>query len=125
MVKAVPDQGLSRRQRLTRSSLFQDTYQQGRRWVGRYMVLWLREGDGASLRVGAAASRRVGGAVIRGRAKRRLREIFRQNRYKLSGSYDVVLVARRGLDQAPWNEVVKEFLGLVQKAGIQLGKEKL
>ncbi len=89
------------------------------------MVLWLREGDGASLRVGAAASRRVGGAVIRGRAKRRLREIFRQNRYKLSGSYDVVLVARRGLDQAPWNEVVKEFLGLVQKAGIQLGKEKL
>ena len=113
-----PKESLGRKQRLTRSSLFEETYAQGYKWAGRYMIFWRREGDNAGLRLGVVASRRVGDAVRRARAKRRLREAFRRHRYLFSGPYDVVLVARQSLLSAPWPEVVEDLLTLARKAGL-------
>ena len=113
-----PDQRLRRNQRLTQTRSFRETFEQGRKWVGTYMVLWLREGEGASLRLGVVASRKVGNAVQRARAKRRLREAFRLNRGQFSGPYDVVLVARRNVLKASWDDVVEELVTLGEKAGL-------
>jgi ribonuclease P protein component len=82
------------------------------------MVLWLRSADDASLKLGVVASRKVGGAVRRNRAKRRLREAFRLNRYRFAGHVDVVLVARRSIVSADWNAIVEELLALAGKAGL-------
>ena len=113
-----PDQGLGRTRRLTKTSLFQQTYAQGRRVVGRVMVLWLREGEGASLRLGVVASKKVGGAVQRARAKRLMREAYRRNRHRFFGPYDVVLVARRGILETGWDELVSELLDLARRVGV-------
>ena len=113
-----PDQRLRRNQRLTRSRHFRETYDQGRRQVGRFMVLWLREGEDASLRLGVVASRKVGNAVCRARARRLLREVFRRHRHLLRGSSDVVLVARYGLLRASWQDIVDEWFRLVRSAGL-------
>jgi len=77
---AGPDHGLPRARRLTRTSGFQEAYGQGRKFVGRYMVLFLRSGPDAALRLGVVSSRKVGGAVARNRARRRIREVFRHER---------------------------------------------
>jgi len=114
-----PDQRLRRHQRLTQSRSFREAYDQGRRWVGRYMVLWLREGEGASLRLGVVASRKVGGAVQRVRARRLLREAFRRQRDELSGTYDVVMVARRQILNARWEDLTEELQRLTGKAGLR------
>lgn len=113
-----PRETLSRRQRLRRPAEFREAYDQGRRWVGRYMVLWLRSGPGASLRLGVVAGRKVGKAVARSRAKRLLREAYRRNRRFFSGEYDVVLVARREILNARWDEIVAELLALASRAGL-------
>ncbi len=113
-----PDERLGRDRRLTRSGLFKETYDQGRRWVGRCMVLWIRSGEGASLRLGVVTSRKVGNAVQRARARRLLREAYRRNRYRFSGEHDVVLVARAGILQAPWMDLVAELLELARRAGL-------
>ncbi len=114
----IPDQRLSRARRLVRSVHFREAYEQGRRWVGRYMVLWVREGEGATLRLGVVASRKVGGATHRVKARRRLREAYRQVRYRLRGPVDVVLVARRAIRDAGHEDVLNELLNLAGRAGL-------
>ena len=118
-----PDLRLRRHQRLTSSRLFRETYDQGKRWAGRTMVLWLRSGDDVSMRLGVVASKKVGNAVKRARSKRRLREVFRLHRHLLSGEVDVVLVARYTIADAKWEAVVEDFLMLTEKAGLMRKEE--
>ena len=108
-----------RKQRLLRTAQFQETYDQNRRWHGRFMVLFLRAAPDASLRLGVVASKKVGNAPERARAKRRLREAFRRLRAGFAGrTDDVVLVARRSILAAPWDDVVAELLKLAAQAGL-------
>ncbi len=113
------DRCLSRKQRLTRSSLFSETFAQRKKWVGRNMVLWLRGGEGASLRIGVITSKKVHlRANQRNLARRRLREAYRNLRPYLSGDFDVILVGRRNILGAEQKDVAREMLKLAQKAGI-------
>jgi ribonuclease P protein component len=113
------DRCLSKKQRLTQSGLFSETFAQNRKWVGRYMVLWLRSGEGASLRLGVITSKKVHlRANRRNFARRRLREAYRNLRPCFSGDFDVILVGRRNILGAEWKDVLRELLKLAGKAGI-------
>jgi ribonuclease P protein component len=110
---------LSRKQRLTKASLFREAFVQNRSFVGRLMVLWLREGEGASLRLGVISSKKVSRrAVDRNLARRRLRDAFRRHRDLMSGEVDVILIARRRLLDATQAEVDSELKYLARKAGL-------
>lgn len=81
--------------------------------------MWLRPGEGASLRLGVVASKRTfRRAVDRARAKRLLREAFRLNRGRLDGAYDVVLVARRRILEVKRPAVDRDLMIAAQRAGI-------
>jgi ribonuclease P protein component len=112
------DQSLSRAQRITRTREFEQAYDQGHKYHGRFMVMWLRRGDNAGLRLGVVASRRVGNAVQRARAKRRMREVYRRQRGSMRGNVDVVLVARQAILDAPWDDVVRDLARLAGSAGL-------
>ncbi len=113
------DRCLSRKQRLTPSSLFAETFAQNRKWVGKTMVLWLRSGEGAALRLGVVTSKKVHlRANKRNYARRRLREAYRNLRPYFSGDFDVILIGRRPILFCEWNEVIRELLKLAKKAGI-------
>ncbi len=116
---ARPDIGLSRARRLTRSGAFQEAYGQGRKFVGRYMVLFLRSGPDSALRLGVVSSRKVGGAVERNRARRRIREVFRRERPGLVGAEDVVVVARFARREPAMDELRADFLALAERAGLR------
>jgi ribonuclease P protein component len=115
----VESKTLSKKQRLIQASLFGEAFAQKNNLVGRCMVLWIRTGPDAALRLGMVTSRKVSKrAVDRNLARRRLREIFRQHRAELSGPFDLVIVARRNLLFASHQEVEAEFMKLAEKAGL-------
>ncbi len=72
-------------------------------------------------RLGVIASRRLGGAVVRNRAKRRLREIFRRERSVRAvdrsplPTLDVVAIARRELVALPLAAVRADFVLALRK----------
>ena len=93
------------------------------------MVLWRRCGEGASLRLGVITSKKVSlRANQRNRARRRLREAYRNLRPYLSGDFDVLLIARRNILEAEWKDILREMLKLAQRAGLvsdeNLGRAK-
>ncbi len=73
-------------------------------------------------RLGIIASRRLGGAVVRNRAKRRLRELFRRQRSDgaTAGPLDVVVIPRRELLIAPFPAIEADFrAGLRRLRGLR------
>jgi ribonuclease P protein component len=67
------------------------------------LVLQAAAGAGAEVRCGFTATKKLGGAVVRNRAKRRLRAAA-QEVLPVAGTrgYDYVLVARAGTLDRPW-----------------------
>ncbi len=110
---------LSKNQRIIKASLFREAFAQRRSFVGRFMVLWLRTGPEASLRLGVVTSKKVSRrAVDRNRARRVLRALFREHRAEFCGDVDVVIIARRNILGAAHDAVEAELLRLARRAGL-------
>ena len=107
--------------RLTRESEFQETFDAAESQPGRTLVLWVRRQPDAARRLGVVASKRTFHfAVERNRAKRLLREAFRLQRDRLAPSVDIVLLGRRSILKATRQDVEKDLLKTLSKAGLLL-----
>jgi ribonuclease P protein component len=84
---------------------------EGRRFGGKRVVVLLAPGSGDAAVV---ANRRVGGAVDRNRARRILREAWRQVSPQVTGDFDAVLVAREGIRGAMTQDLVAEMTDLLR-----------
>ena len=78
--------------------------------------------DPHAVRVGFTATKRLGGAVVRNRAKRRLREAARALLPVLGqGGCDYVFIARQGAAERPWDRLLDDMkralLSLAGSAG--------
>jgi ribonuclease P protein component len=74
-----------------------------------FVFLLGRSPAGERRRLGITASRRVGNAVQRNRAKRVVREAFRQLREELPAGLDLVVIVRQALGSRGLAEVVAEW----------------
>jgi ribonuclease P protein component len=77
--------------------------------------------DNPLVRAGFTATRRIGGAVVRNRAKRRLREAARLLLPQFAQpGFDYVLIARGGVTTRPWARLLDD----VKTALIRLAAER-
>ena len=94
---------------------FRRLYQKGKSAVGGGMVVYCRKNRLGHNRLGLTASVKLGQAVVRNRARRRLREVYRLNAAALCQGYDIILVARSRTATASWKELNSTFLRLCKK----------
>jgi ribonuclease P protein component len=81
-----------------------------------------RQDGTAAIRVGFTATRRIGGAVVRNRAKRRLREAVRLTMPALArAGCDYVLIARGGVASRPWPRLLDDVKSALIRLGADLG----
>ena len=93
--------------------------QQGQRLaLGCLIANWHPLPEGTTPRLGVVTSRKIGGAVVRSRARRLLRESFRQHQNELKQPVELVLVARPSIAGRAFAAVEKDFLTMLERAGL-------
>ena len=106
---------MSHKNRLTSTTEFWRVRRTGKSYAHPLVLLIASPSIGEYPRYGVTANRAVGGAVRRNRAKRRMRAALQE--FELSPEKDLILMARPGLDEAPWSELVAAVNNLLKKAG--------
>jgi ribonuclease P protein component len=82
---------------------------------GRFLTVFLVPNGLESARLGVAATKRLGNAVVRNRAKRLAREVFR--RHPVPSGFDVVIVPRPELLHARFHSLEADFVTAVARPG--------
>jgi ribonuclease P protein component len=80
-----------------------------------------RGDDQPLVRIGFTATRRIGGAVVRNRAKRRLREAARllAPLHVIPGC-DYVFIARGGTPDRPWGSLLDDMTSALKRLAVDL-----
>lgn len=102
---------------------FRRIYSKGRSAVTPYLVLYVRPNGQGKNRLGVTVSAKLGCAVVRNRARRRLREVYRLAQPEMKQGYDVVLVARSRAVNGPYPKLAAAFSRACGQLGL-LREEK-
>jgi len=109
---------LKRQYRLTSSRDYRDVYRKEKKAVGTCLVAYCAPNRQEYSRFGFTVSRKIGNAVVRNRAKRRMREVTRIHLEHMTGGMDVVLIARSAIVRVSFVKLEKEFLSLMKDCGL-------
>ena len=106
--------------RLTRTAEFGQVRQSGRKYRGELITLALASADNSNepMRLGIIASRKVGNAVMRNRARRRIREIVRRHQHGVARGVWVVIIISAKAARATYAGLEDEYLRLARRASI-------
>jgi ribonuclease P protein component len=109
----------TRAMRIKQGRDFARTRREGQRMVtGCLIANWRRHTDDSASRLGVVTSGKIGNAVVRGRARRLLREAFRLHQHDLAQPLDLVLIARHSIIEKNLGGVEKDFLTTLRRAGL-------
>ena len=107
---------------LKSSGDFQRISRLGKRWSFPSFIMQVlkQEGTHPSFRLGLTVSRKVGNAVVRNRAKRRLREVVRlyATPEKLAG-WDIVLIGRTSASERGFALMQQDFMQGLKNMGVE------
>jgi ribonuclease P protein component len=105
-----------REMRLKQSREFARVRQEGRRMAcGCFIANWRVLPPGSMMRLGVITAKKLGGAVVRTRARRLLREVFRLHQHELAQPVELVLVAQRTIVGMGLANVEEAFLGMLRR----------
>jgi ribonuclease P protein component len=114
--KLMAIQTFGKDRRVRRPAEYKRAFQGGSRVHGRYFTFVTSPNGRAIVRLGIVASRKLGDAVARNRAKRLIREIFRQSELMPGAGVDLVVIPRDSVFNAPYATLEADFRDVLRRA---------
>jgi ribonuclease P protein component len=78
-------------------------------------VVFLNKEASQTKRVAVVASKKIGNAVLRNKAKRRMREVIRLSKEFIKAGTSIVLVARKPVITADFKLLIETFQNILEK----------
>jgi len=98
---------------------FDSIYKRGKSVGDRLIVLFYRKNNLPYTRTGFLASKKVGNAVSRNRARRLMKESYRNIKDELPKGYDYIIIARNTIIGKKQGEVEKSLRSAFRRSGIK------
>ena len=98
---------------------FSLVYNKGKSVGDRYVVVFYK----GSCRLAFLASKKVGNAVKRNRARRLMKEGFRNLKDMNLDGYDIIFIARNTIDNKKCRDVERSMLSALKRTAIIKGKQ--
>lgn len=99
---------------LKKNHQFQFVYKNGKSYVNKYLVMYIKENGLEKNRIGISVSKKVGNSVVRHRITRLIRETYRLHESVFNSGLDIVVVARAGAAKIGYAEIESAFLHLAK-----------
>ncbi len=109
---------LNRKYRLSRSNEFTRVKKTGKSFSHPIIILIKAPNPELLNRIGISAGRTVGNAVLRNRAKRRMRASLEALLENLQPGWDLVFLARKPINEATHLQLVTAMSQLLNRAGL-------
>jgi ribonuclease P protein component len=101
---------------------FSTIYNKGKSIGERYVVLFFRKNNLTYNRTAFLASKKVGNSVSRNRARRLMKESYREFEKNLDNGYDLIWIARNTIANLKCADVKKSMEAAIKKSGIMRGR---
>ena len=104
-------------EKLHKQSDFNKVLKNGKKITNNFVTIFIlkRNDEDTIRRIGLVTSRKVGNATQRNLAKRRLREIFRTNKHKLTPGLDIVFILKPEIKLTGYSTLKKTVLDCFKK----------
>ena len=99
---------------LKKNHQFQFVYKNGKSYVNKYLVMYIKENGLERNRIGISVSKKVGNSVVRHRVTRLIRESYRLHESVFNSGLDIVVVARAGAAEVGYFEIESALLHLAK-----------
>ena len=113
---------MKKTQSLKENWQFQFLYARGKTTAGKTLAVYTRKNRQKTVNhPGVTVSVKLGCAVVRNRAKRRIKEAYRLHEDRVIPGADIVIVARHAIIGAPFERIVADMLAAFEKLGLLCG----
>lgn len=109
---------------IRKNTEYQAVYKAGHSSATGLLVMYVMENGRDISRLGISISKKVGNSVIRHRFSRKIREIFRLNKYRTKTGYDIIIVARNPAKEASYKSLEKDYVKLLSRHDIILSRDE-
>lgn len=108
---------------LRKKSDFSSIYNKGKSVGDRFVVIFYRRNFLPYNRTGFLASKKVGNSVKRNRARRLMKESYRNLKDELPLGYDFIFIARNTISDKKFADVDKSIRSAIKKTGVMKQNE--
>jgi ribonuclease P protein component len=107
---------------LRRKQDFSRIYSKGKSVGERYVVLFVRKNNLGYNRTAFLASKKVGNSVARNRARRLMKESYRELKQNLDSGYDIIWIARNTIIDLKCADVKKSMEAALKRSVMKGGR---
>lgn len=105
---------MEKKYRLRKNMDFKKVYSSRKNYWNRNLTLYIRKNKLDESRFGVTITKKIGNAVVRNKIKRRIKEIYRLNLYRIKDGYDLVFIPKKNVVDISYIELESALIHILK-----------